>query len=211
MVTSYPCTARFVDVYLSLKTNHCTGFMVFSESKLFQAQSARLILRKPLQQDVGALFEIFGDPRTNTFNPAGPYRKRSEANVTMARWLAHWDRNGFGDWAVCLKSAPAEIIGFGGLSYSMFGKSEKINLGYRFSTAVWGQGIASEFAETAVHAGFLILRLEEILATVRENHLASRRVLEKTGLRQIDVIPDPRGIASSIIYEIRRTRLAIEV
>jgi ribosomal-protein-alanine N-acetyltransferase len=179
-------------------------------SKPFMAESARLILRKPSLQDVNALFDIFGDPRTNAFNPAGPYRKRSDADATITRWLLHWERHGFGEWAVCLKSDPTEIIGFGGLSYSMFGKHEKINLGYRFSSEVWGQGIASEFAETAVHAGFRIMRFERILASVGENNLASRRVLEKTGLRQVDMIPAPRGAFSNLIYEIKRTPLAIE-
>jgi ribosomal-protein-alanine N-acetyltransferase len=176
----------------------------------FHASSARLILRKPSEQDVAALFDIFADPRTNTFNPSGAYHQRTEANDTMKRWLAHWERHGFGEWAVVLKLAPAEVIGFGGLSYSMFGKHEKVNLGYKFSTQVWGQGIASEFAETAVHAGFRILHLQEILATVDEKHLASRRVLEKVGLRQIDRIKAPRGVPVNLIYEIRRTALSIE-
>jgi ribosomal-protein-alanine N-acetyltransferase len=176
----------------------------------FQASSTRLILRKPSEQDLGALFDIFSDPKTNTYNPAGPYRKRSEANETMERWMAHWNRHGFGEWAVALKSAPTEVIGFGGLSYAMFGKREKINLGYKFSTRVWGQGIASEFAEAAVHAGFRILRLQEILATVDENHLASRRVLEKAGLRQIDRIRASRGVPVNLIYEIKRIALSIE-
>lgn len=182
-----------------------------SLSEPFSQQSSRLILRKPGIGDIDALFNIFGDPRTNTFNPKGPFRQRSEAEATMERWLAHWARNGFGDWAVCLKTAPTEIIGFGGLNYSMFGKQEKINLGYRFSTQAWGQGIATEFAEAAVQAGFRILRLDEILATVRENHTASRRVLEKAGLRQIDVVPGPRGFPASVIYRIRRSSLEIRV
>ena len=183
--------------------------MSFSNSFALQ-QSERLILRKPGAQDVDALFDIFGDPGTNTFNPAGPYRKRADAEATMERWLTHWTRHGFGEWAVCRKISPGEIIGFGGLSYAMFGKQERINLGYRFSAHAWGQGIATEFAETAVHAGFRTLRLQEILATVRENHIASRRVLEKAGLRQVDVVRGSRGTPASMIYEIRRTVLEIQ-
>jgi ribosomal-protein-alanine N-acetyltransferase len=181
-----------------------------SASEPFAAQTARLILRKPNQGDVDALFAIFGDPRANTFNPAGPYRKRTDAEDAMKRWHAHWDRHGFGEWTVCLKSTPKEIIGFGGLSYSMFGKQEKINLGYRFSTQAWGRGLASEFAEAAVHAGFRILHMSEICATVQENHFASRRGLEKAGLRQIDVLPSTHGVPVNVIYAIRRTPLEIQ-
>lgn len=182
--------------------------MLFSESFILQTQ--RLALRKPGIEDIDALFKIFGDPRTNTFNPAGPYRDRSNAEITMERWLTHWKRHGFGEWAICLKASPTEIIGFGGLSYSMFGKHERINLGYRFATRAWGQGIATELAETAVHAGFRILHLREILATVPENHRASRRVLEKAGLRKIRVVHMARSGPANVIYEIRHMGLEIQ-
>lgn len=172
-------------------------------------QSPRLLMRKPEPGDVDRLFEIFGDPATNTFNPAGPYKERSKAEASIARWQEHWSKHGFGDWAVCLKSAPARVIGFGGLSYAMFGEVERVNLGYRFATEVWGKGIASEFADAAVLAGFQLLKVAHIHAKVRENHLASRRVLEKAGLRQTGLLDDVTGAAPSVVYEIRRPALEI--
>jgi [ribosomal protein S5]-alanine N-acetyltransferase len=51
--------------------------------------------------------------------------------------------------------------------------------------------------------GFEVLELEKIWASARENHPASRRVLEKIGMRQIRREPDPRGVPASLIYRIQ--------
>lgn len=176
----------------------------------FESQeSARLLMRKPDEGDVDALFKIFGDPRTNTFNPDGPYKERSEAEISIGRWLTHWERCGFGPWTVSLQTAPLEIIGFGGISYAMYDEQERINLGYRFSTQVWGKGIASEFAEASILSCFRLLRFPEIFARVSANNVASRRVLEKAGLRQIEVFFDPHGVPTSMVYGIKRPTLEI--
>lgn len=128
----------------------------------------------------------------------------SEAQASLDRWIAGWDKFHFGQWAISVKDAPETIVGFGGLAYLLYGTEEKINLGFRFATAVWGRGLATDFARTAIHYGFQTLKHHAIWAKVRENHLASRRVLEKAGLKQIDVLDDVPGAALSIAYRIDR-------
>ncbi|MCD8672342.1 GNAT family N-acetyltransferase, partial [Klebsiella pneumoniae] len=38
-----------------------------------QPDRSRLYLRRVNASDIDDLFRIYGDPATNTFNPAGPY------------------------------------------------------------------------------------------------------------------------------------------
>ncbi|HWX01502.1 GNAT family N-acetyltransferase [Collimonas sp.] len=166
--------------------------------------SARLALRRPDSRDIAALFSIYGDPATNTFNPAGPYRSVAEAEITMERWLRQWEQYGFGQWALSLKEDPGQVIGFGGLTFARFGERDKVNLGYRFATSVWGQGLATELSAHALAFGFATLELEQIWALVRETHQASRRVLEKVGLVQVDKVAEPLGGAGSVIYALSR-------
>jgi ribosomal-protein-alanine N-acetyltransferase len=166
--------------------------------------SARLALRRPASQDIAALFSIYGDPATNTFNPAGPYRTAAEAEATMDRWLRQWEQHGFGQWTLSLKEEPGQIIGFGGLTYARFGEQDKVNLGYRFATAVWGRGLATELSAQALAFGFAASEVEEIWALVRETHQASRRVLEKIGMTQVDKVAEPLGGAGSVIYALSR-------
>ncbi|PRY04591.1 GNAT family N-acetyltransferase [Paraburkholderia sp. BL25I1N1] len=166
--------------------------------------TARMILRQPTSSDVGALFRIYGDPLTNEFNPAGPMRSLADAETTMARWLDHWIKNGFGTWAIAWAARPSEVVGFGGLSYRPFGDEVKVNLGYRLGVEAWGRGLATELATAAIKLGFQTPHLQEIFALVRSNHVASRNVLEKAGLTQFGTLDDVPGDAPSIVYRIAR-------
>ncbi|MFL9895835.1 GNAT family N-acetyltransferase [Paraburkholderia sp. RL17-381-BIF-C] len=165
-------------------------------------RTPRIILRRPIGRDIDALYRIYGDPRTNAFNPAGPIPSRADAEATMARWLNHWLDSGFGMWAISILNCPNEVVGFGGLTYRSFGQEKKVNLGYRLAVEAWGQGLATELATTAINFGFQALGLQEIFALVRSNHVASRNVLEKAGLTQFGSLDDVPGDAPSIVYRI---------
>lgn len=56
--------------------------------------TSRLLLRPVAQEDLGDLFAIYGDPATNTFNPAGPYPDIAYTQTVLDRWLAHWQSTG---------------------------------------------------------------------------------------------------------------------
>lgn len=64
----------------------------------------RLHLRPVMASDVDDLYRIYGDPATNTFNPAGPYPNIDYAEVVLRRWLAHWQTHGFGNWAISMRN-----------------------------------------------------------------------------------------------------------
>lgn len=162
----------------------------------------RLHLRPVLASDVTDLFKIYGDPATNTFNPAGPYADIDYAKTILHRWLDHWQIHGFGNWAISQQDTPGKIIGFGGLSLRSYNDVTINNLGYRFSTDVWGKGLATEFAMYTIRYGFDNIKLTEVSAVVRENHMASRRILEKTGLRYVKDIHDVKDASPSLLYSL---------
>lgn len=166
-------------------------------------QSQRLLLRPVTEQDTDALFRIYGDPATNTFNPAGPHPDRAHSERVMARWLAHWQEKGFGNWAVSTPDSPERVLGFGGLSISNFGGLLINNLGYRFATEAWGKGYATEFAKRALRYGFETLGLEEISAGVRAHHHASRNVLLKAGLALCGTVDDVANAPPSLLFNLK--------
>lgn len=102
--------------------------------------------------------------------------------MVMNRWLDHWQTHSFGNWAISPLTNPEKIIGFGGLGIRNYDDIVINNLGYRLSTEAWGKGLATEFAIYAIKFGFDVIKLTEISAVVRENHLASQKVLQKSGL-----------------------------
>ena len=165
-------------------------------------ETARLILRAPHVGDATAFFEIHADPETNRFNPAGPMT-RERATSAFEADLAHWQRHGHGMWTISARASPDAVIGFGGLARRLFGETERLNLGFRFGTPAWGRGYATEFAQAALATAWTALRAAEVWATVRENHAASRRVVEKIGMTRRDRVADPRaGVAASLWYAV---------
>lgn len=165
-------------------------------------ETKRLCLRPVVASDADALFRIYGDPATNTFNPSGPYPDLHHAETVLKRWIHHREQHGFGNWAISLLDTPTNIIGFGGLSILSYDGITINNLGYRFATEAWGKGLATEFAEGALKYGFNALKLPEIAAVVRGNHLASQKVLEKSGLKYIREIHDVKNAPPSLLYSI---------
>ncbi len=160
----------------------------------------RLYLRPVKPEDVSALFAIYGDPATNTFNPAGPYPNLQHAQKVLAGWLEHWDKYGFGILAISALNTPEQVIGFGGISVVPFEGAVINNLGYRFATQAWGKGYATEFAIALVSIAFEQLGLRELSARVRENHLPSQNVLIKTGLKLTGKINDIAGQPASLLF-----------
>ncbi|HBZ3970029.1 GNAT family N-acetyltransferase [Klebsiella pneumoniae] len=86
-----------------------------------------MYLRPVISSDLNDLFKIYGDPATNTFNPAGPYPNIDHAKMVMNRWLDHWQTHSFGNWAISPLTNPEKIIGFGGLGIRNY--DEYVNLG----------------------------------------------------------------------------------
>lgn len=165
-------------------------------------ETSRLLLRPVEANDVHSLFAIYGDPQTNQFNPRGPYPDLEFAREKLNGWLREWPDYGFGHWAVALNTQPDNIIGFGGLSIREGYENHRVFLGYRFATSAWGKGLATEFASAALNSGFEHFGIPQISATVRENHLASQRVLEKIGMQKVGFQGDPvHGVGSYIFRQ----------
>lgn len=170
-----------------------------------QRQPARLHLRPVTPSDLDDLFRIYGDPATNTFNPAGPYPDIQHAQTVLARWVNHWETHRFGNWAISLQDSPESIIGFGGLSISRYADILINNLGYRFATEAWGKGLATEFSTYAVRYGFGELNLTEISAVVRGDHRISQKVLQKAGLQYIKEIHDVKDAPPSLLFSLTQS------
>lgn len=163
-------------------------------------ETSRLLLRPVQAEDVNMLFAIYGDPQTNLFNPRGPLADWAAAQEKLNSWMREWPDHGFGHWAISLTASPEQIIGFGGLSVREGYENHRVFLGYRFATSAWGKGLATEFASASLNAGFEKLGLPQISATVRENHVASQRVLEKIGMQKVGFQGDPVHGVGSYIY-----------
>ena len=87
-------------------------------------------------------------------------------------------------WAVeVLTIAP--FIGFVGLAVPRFEAhfTPCVEIGWRIGAEYWNRGYATEAARAVLTFGFETLRLNQIVAFTVPANMASRRVMEKIGMK----------------------------
>ncbi len=108
---------------------------------------------------------------------------RAETEAQVARIREHFDRHGFGVWAVEVPGV-AEFIGYVGLGIPRFDApfTPCVEIGWRLAFEFWGNGYATEAARAAVEFGFEKFQIDQIVSfTAPANH-RSRRVMERLGM-----------------------------
>jgi RimJ/RimL family protein N-acetyltransferase len=66
-----------------------------------------------------------------------------------------------------------------------------VELGYRLRRSAWGKGYATEGSRALIAKGFAELGVERVYATTMVVNVASRRVMEKAGLRFVRTFRQP--------------------
>ena len=144
-------------------------------------ETKRLVIRSFATQDAPALHErVFGDAETMRFIPRGASPSVERTRAAIERFMSHERQHGFGLWAVELKET-GELIGDCGL-FLVEGRGPEVEVAYHFGKEWWGQGYATEAASACLTYGFKECGLREIIAICFPEHVASRRVMEKSGM-----------------------------
>jgi RimJ/RimL family protein N-acetyltransferase len=107
--------------------------------------------------------------------------------LAFIRSYDHYRREGFGRWAVCLPENN-QLIGFCGLRRQ--GHSGEVDLAFRFSRDNWSQGYATEASVACLNAGFQQFKLETITGRAMRENLPSITVLQKLGMKYLDMIEE---------------------
>ena len=108
-------------------------------------------------------------------------------------FLPYYARSGgFGAWAI-IEKASGEFIGTGNLRPGLDTNSaaemgygpDDVELGFGLRKPSWGRGYATEVARALVRRAFTELGAASVVACVTDENVASVRVLQKAGLRQV--------------------------
>jgi ribosomal-protein-alanine N-acetyltransferase len=146
-----------------------------------EISTERLLLRRWIQSDRLPFAEMNADPRVMEHFPG--VLTRAESDAMVDRIESHFERHGFGLWAVEIRDRSS-FIGFVGLAIPSFEAhfTPCVEVGWRLAADFWGQGYATEAARAVVAFGVGPLALEEIVSfTVPENQ-RSRRVMERLNM-----------------------------
>jgi ribosomal-protein-alanine N-acetyltransferase len=143
--------------------------------------TARLRLRMFTPRDADAYnAAIHSDPDVMRYMPGGTPRSRARSASLIATIVKWWSAHNYGLWAV-ESLAGGELIGHCGLMQEP--DSGAVEIGYALARAHWGQGLASEGARASLRYGFEQAGLERVIALADPANAASRRVMEKIGMR----------------------------
>jgi RimJ/RimL family protein N-acetyltransferase len=149
-------------------------------------ETERLVLRRFLPDDVLNLFELDSDPDVMRYLSGGAPTPRDmiECEI-LPRFLASYERfPGYGTWAATLKSS-GDFLGWFGFRPASEEAPSNVSLGYRLRRSAWGKGYATEGSRALIRKGFTALGAERVYATTYEDNLASRRVMEKVGMKLV--------------------------
>jgi ribosomal-protein-alanine N-acetyltransferase len=147
-------------------------------------RAARLRPERPWQEHASLYRDLFADQAVAAaLWPGAPLRTSAErrAQDVLAADISHWQERSFGPWVV-FELATGMFVGRGGLRSSTIAGSECVEVLYALRRDAWGRGYASEIAALAVEAARQ-LGLREVVGITTASNRASRRVLEKTGMR----------------------------
>ena len=148
----------------------------------FPIETPRLLIRSFKPADARDLHDrVFGRDDVMRFIPRGASPSLERTRGSVERFIRHEREHGFGLWAVELRETD-ELIGDCGLVY-VEGKGPEVEVAYHFGKEWWGRGIATEAARASLAYGFRELHLNEIIAICFPEHIASRRVMEKAGMK----------------------------
>lgn len=97
----------------------------------------------------------------------------------------HFERHGFGLWAVALAGTD-EFGGYIGLNVPSFEApfTPCVEIGWRLSARFWNQGLATEGAAAVLRFAHLTLGIGEVVSFTSVHNLPSRRVMEKIGMNR---------------------------
>ena len=181
---------------------------------LSRLPTPRLLLRTWHANDLGPFARMNSDPRVMEFFPK--LLAPSESYEMFTRITAHFEKHGFGLWAVEIPGVT-EFAGFIGLSVPTFEAPFMpcVEIGWRMAAEYWRKGYATEGANAAITAGFDLLGLNEIVSFTSPLNVRSVMVMERIGMTHDpkDDFDHPRvavghALRRHVLYRIQKSSQA---
>jgi RimJ/RimL family protein N-acetyltransferase len=154
-------------------------------------KTARLVLRRPTDDDAKALKSLINDIRIaeNTARIPHPYTIKDARSFIDA--VAKGSEPAF-----LITLADGRIVGGCGIGVL---RNDEPEIGYWLGVKHWGNGYATEAARALIDHAFTELGYSELMAGARVSNPASRRVIEKCGFQWTGVVLQRvRAIQSSV-------------
>ncbi|MFF5720227.1 GNAT family N-acetyltransferase [Streptomyces buecherae] len=172
-------------------------------------RTERLTLRRFTAADVENLVALDSDPLVMRFLTGEPTPRAVIENEVLPKILLDYRLGPAGRWAA-VERATGAFLGWLSLQPPDDGSVTDVELGYRLKASAWGRGLATEGSRALIDKGFAELGVQRVWAETMAVNTASRRVMEKAGLRYVRTFhvhfddPLPGTEHGEVEYELRR-------
>ncbi len=160
-----------------------------------ELRTSRLLLRPFQPGDADAFAAFADDPAYRRYlGPDHPSPQQLVENNVAA------DRAREPSWVICMEGAVVGSIFLG-----VQPADRTAELACLLSPGVWGQGVAGEAGRAVVDFAFELMGMEKVFARAEAGNAASRRAMEKAGMRQEGLLRSHRGDrVDEVVYGLTR-------
>ena len=149
--------------------------------KIPTIKTERLTLRKMRVEDCADMYEYSKRDDVTEYLLWSPHPNRIHTKKYLEYIMTRYDEGEFYDWAIEL-TAEKKMIGTCGFTTFDFANNSA-EVGYVINPAYQKQGYAPEALLEVMMFGFLDLNLHRIEARYMDGNDASRRVMDKLGMK----------------------------
>ncbi|EMR07252.1 putative acetyltransferase [Bhargavaea cecembensis DSE10] len=158
-------------------------------------QTARCVLEPPAAGDLDAVKLLYGSEPVRAF--LGGTRTGAEVERAFAGMLQNADSC----WIIRQLEDGAFI---GSVSLDLHHDGEALEISYQLLPEFWGRGYGTEAATEVIRHAFSNLGQERLLAETQAANTASRRLLERLGMKEERRVE--RFGEEQVIYSLSRER-----
>ncbi len=146
-------------------------------------KTERLILRPMTGSDAPAFYRFYSDPLTMRYIGDGKVVESQEKTLQSIEkhQLTHYQKHGFGLWAVTLVGCGT-VIGHCGTLFWDIDEVREYEIAYLLGREYWGMGYATEAACATRDWGFGVRKFSRMVSLIYPDNVSSQRVAERVGM-----------------------------
>lgn len=148
-------------------------------------KTKNLIINLSKSSDLDNIHLLHSDSEIMKYLGHGKTYTKDESRIWLEKIISYQNRNGFSFYAV-FEKVTNQYVGRAGIIHLGFDeKQSEIEICYALHKKYWNKGYGTEIAKALIQHGLNNLNFTKLVAVTHPGNIASRRILEKSGMRYI--------------------------
>ena len=144
----------------------------------------RLRLRDLAITDLEAVHELLCIPETDEFNTMGLPENIAATRAILEGWLEQHQQQPAANYIRVMEQlSDGRFVGLIAMIGNKAPKYKRAEIWYKIHKELFGLGYTTEAMKAILHFAFVTLGLHRVEAGCAVDHIASRRVMEKSGMQ----------------------------